>query len=323
MKVLSVLSVLSALSLAGCSGTTLSGAGATFPNPIYQRWFSEFSSQSGNKVNYQSVGSGAGIRQFVNGTVDFAASDEPIKAKDAQKVGAGVVQIPLTAGTIAVSYNKPGCSLRLSQEQLVGIFDGSVKNWQQLGCSAGPILVVHRSDGSGTTAVFTSSLSAFSPSWLNKYGHGKSVNFPVGIASKGNEGVAGTIKTTPGSIGYVNLAYAQGGALQIAGLQNAAGNYVMPTAQTGSAALSETQLDPLTLSGHNPNPSGINAYPLTSLTWVLAYRNHNGDKTETLRSLFTYALSPKSQSQAVDLGYVPLSENIRSKALQAINQISK
>lgn len=317
------LCVLPFMAVTGCSTSTLNGAGATFPNPIYQRWFGDFSKDTGSKVNYQSVGSGAGVRQFVNGTVDFAATDEPIKAEDASKVGAGVIQIPLTAGTIAIAYNNPGCSLKLSQQQLVSVFDGSIKDWGQLGCRKGNITVVHRSDGSGTTSVLTQSLSAFSPSWGNKYGHGKSVSFPVGVASKGNEGVAGTIKTTQGSIGYVNLAYAQGGELQIATLQNAAGNYVMPTAQTGSAALAEVELNPLTLSGHNPNPSGANAYPLTSLTWVLAYRNHNGTRAEVLRSLFAYALSSKAQSQSESLGYVPLSENIRSQSLKAINQISK
>lgn len=274
-------------------------------------------------MNYQSVGSGAGIRQFVNGTIDFAATDEPIKAEEASKVGAGVVQIPLTAGTIAIAYNNPDCSLKLSQQQLVSIFDGTIKSWKQLGCKGDNIVVVHRSDGSGTTSVFTRSLSAFSKNWSEKYGHGKSVNFPVGVASKGNEGVAGTIKTTVGSLGYVNLAYAQGGSLQIAALRNAAGNYVLPTASTGKAALAEVELNPLTLAGHNPNPEGYTSYPITSLTWVLAYRTHNQAKTETLKSLFSYALSNKSQSQAEDLGYVPLSDNIRLQALKAINQISK
>lgn len=311
------------LALSGCSSSNLNGAGATFPNPLYQRWFTKFSTQTGHKVNYQSVGSGAGIRQFVNGTIDFAATDEPIKAEETSKVGAGVVQIPLTAGTIAIAYNKPSCSLRLSQQQLVSIFDGSTQDWKQLGCSKGRVVVVHRSDGSGTTSAFTRSLSAFSPSWAKKFGDGKSVNFPVGVASKGNEGVAATIKTTPGSIGYVNLAYAQGGGLQVAALQNAAGNYVLPTARTGKAALEQTELNPRTLAGHNPNPAGANSYPLTSLTWVLAYRTQNQAKTETLKALLSYSLSSEAQSMSESLGYVPLSSNIRYQSLTAINQISK
>jgi phosphate transport system substrate-binding protein len=311
------------LSLLGCTSTQINGAGATFPNPIYQKWFGDFSQKEGAKINYQSVGSGAGVRQFVNGTVDFAATDEPIKAKDSSKVGAGVVQIPLTAGTIAIAYNKEGCTLRLKQSELVSLFDGSIKDWSYFGCSPGPVTTVHRADGSGTTAVFTQSLSAFSDSWKKNYGSGKSVKFPMGLAAKGNEGVSGTIKMTPGTIGYVNLSYAKEGRMQIAALENRERNFVYPTPESGTEALKYIQLDPSTLAGSNPNPKGPNSYPITSLTWILAYKNHNGPRTETIKNLLYYSLSAKAQAQAAGLGYIPLSPEITLKAQQAVSLISK
>lgn len=315
--------------LVGCSTSnsntsaiSLNGAGATFPNPIYQRWFADFSTKTGNRVNYQSVGSGAGVKQFIAGTVDFAATDEPIKAEDAIKVKQGVVQIPLTAGTIAVAYNNPKCSLKLTQKQLVGVFDGTIKNWSELGCPQGNIVAVHRADGSGTTAVFTRSLSAFSNDWANRFGHAKSVNFPVGVASKGNEGVAGTIKTTPGSIGYVNFSYAKGARLQVALVQNKFGNFIYPDAESGSEALANLSLDPATLAGESPNPEGAKAYPITTLTWILAYKNGDKTNSKVIRSLLEYSLSEEAQQKAVGMGYVPLSESIIGKATKAVSQIN-
>jgi phosphate transport system substrate-binding protein len=180
--------------VAAFSGPAINGAGASFPAPIYQRWFQDYAAVSGDRVNYQSVGSGAGIRQFVAGTVDFGATDEPIKTKEAAKVKRGVVQIPMIGGTIAIAYNKPGCKLKLTQKQLVDIFSGRITDYKQVGCSAGKMNVVHRSDGSGTTYAFTSSLESFG-GWAP--GSGKSVNWPVGVGAKGNEGVAGSIRNTP------------------------------------------------------------------------------------------------------------------------------
>lgn len=315
--------LLAALPTTAFAGVSLNGAGATFPNPIYQRWFSDFSQSSGNRVNYQSVGSGAGIRQFVQGTVDFAASDEPIKPSEAAKVKRGVVQIPVTAGTVAIGYNKPGCSLKLTQKQLTEVYLGSIKDWSQLGCSKGAITPVHRSDGSGTTAVFTSSLSSFSKNWKNKVGEGKSVNFPSGIAAKGNEGVSATVKKTPGAIGYMNLAYARGAGVQIAALENKSGKFVLPNVTSGSASVNKIGLNSDSLAGENPNPEGASAYPITTLTWLLFYKSGNGSKTEALRAMVNYALSQKAQMQADDLGYVPLSGSVLNKSRQAVNRISK
>ena len=299
---------------------TLNGAGATFPAPLYQRWFQDYAAATGNRVNYQSVGSGAGIRQFVAGTVDFAASDEPISAKDAKKISRGFIQIPATGGTIAIAYNKPGCKLKLTQKQVVGIFQGEITDYKEVGCAAGKMNVVHRSDGSGTTFAFTNSLDAFG-GW--KSGVGKSINWKVGVGAKGNEGVSGTIKNTPGGIGYVNTGFVRVNKLQAAVLQNKAGNFVGPSAATGFAALNGITLDPVTLAGENPNPSAAKAYPISTLTWILAYRTGNGEKTEAIRDAINYMLSGKSQLIADDLGYVPLAGSVLNRARLKVNQIGK
>jgi phosphate transport system substrate-binding protein len=301
------------------AGTTLNGAGATLPFPIYSRWFQDYSKLSGVRVNYASVGSGAGVRQFIAGTVDFAASDEPIKPSEAAKVKRGVVQIPMVGGTIAIAYNKPGCTLKLTQKQTVDIFSGRIKDWKQVGCSAGAIAIVHRSDGSGTTFAFTNSLDAFG-GWGP--GVGKAVNWPVGVGAKGNEGVSGTIRNTPGSIGYVNTGFVKANKLQAAAIQNKAGKFVLPTATTGAAALNAIKLDS-NLAGENPNPSGSNAYPISTLTWILAYKNGNGSKADDIRSALNYALSSKAQSIADDLGYVPLSGSVLNRSRLAVNRIGR
>jgi phosphate transport system substrate-binding protein len=305
---------------AALAGTTLNGAGATFPAPIYQRWFQDYARTSGSRVNYQSVGSGAGVRQFIAGTVNFGASDEPIKASEAAKVKRGVVQIPMVGGTIAVAYNKKGCSLKLSQKQTVDIFAGRIKDWNQLpNCGNGPIRVVYRSDGSGTTFAFTNSLEAFG-GWTA--GAAKAVKWPTGIGSKGNEGVSGTIKNTPGSIGYVNTGFVKANKLQVAAIQNKAGKFVLPTAASGSAALNGIKLDS-NLAGENPNPAGVTAYPISTLTWILAYKTGNGANTDAIRKALNYALSSKAQSLADDLGYVPLSGSILNRARLAVNRIGQ
>jgi phosphate transport system substrate-binding protein len=299
---------------------TISGAGATFPAPFYQAAFASLASQ-GVKVNYQSVGSGAGVRQFVAGTVDFGASDEPIKAAEAAKVSRGVVQIPIVGGTIAVAYNKSDCpALQLTQKQLVDIFLGSIKTWDQLKCGKGPIKVAHRSDGSGTTFAFTNSLSAFSPEWKSKVGEGKSVNWPVGVGGKGNEGVAGILSNTPGSIGYVNQAFVKG-SLKAAALQNRAGKFIKPGLKGGAAALNAIPLDS-NLAGENSNPAGADSYPISTLTWILAYRNGNGEKADDIRKAINYLLGP-AQSKADDLGYVPLQGTILNKAKRAVERIGR
>ena len=302
------------------AANNLNAAGATFPAPIYQRWFADLASGGGPKTNYQAVGSGAGIRQFIAGTVDFAASDEPITSAQAAKVKRGVVQFPAVGGTIAIAYNKPGCDLKLTQKQVADVFLGTINDWKQLKCGAGKITVAHRSDGSGTTFAFTNSLSAFSSDFKTKLGVGKSVNWPVGVGGKGNDGVAGVLNNTPGSIGYVNQAFVKG-VLKAAALQNKAGNFVKPSFKSGTAALNSIVLD-ANLAGEEPNPPGAQSYPISTLTWILAYKNGNGAKAGDLREVFMYMLSNKSQALADDLGYVPLRGDIYKKAKAAIGNVA-
>ena len=297
----------------------LNAAGATFPDKIYSRWFADLAKSGGPKVNYQAVGSGAGRKAFIDETVSFAASDDPISAKDKAKVSRGVVQIPTVGGTIALGYNKPGCSLKLTQKQVVSIFMGSIDDWKEVGCSAGKITVVHRSDGSGTTAAFADSMMAFSKEWT--LGSAKSLNWKVGVGGKGNEGVAGIVETTPGSIGYMSQAFVKG-AIKAAAVQNKAGQFVLPGFKSGKAALSGITLDS-DLAGGNPNPSASGAYPIATLTYLLVYRTGNGAKTDSIKQTINYMLSDKAQAQADDLGFVPLSEGIQAQAKAAVNKIKE
>ena len=226
----------------------------------------------------------------------------------------------MVGGTIAVAYNKPGCSLKLTQKQVVDIFQGQIKDWKQLpNCGNGPIRVVHRSDGSGITFAITNSLNAFDASWKSV---GKAINWPVGVGGKGNEGVAGSIRNTPGAIGYVNTGFVKVNKLQAAAVQNKAGNFILPSAKSGASALNSIKLDS-NLAGEDPNPSGAGAYPISTLTWILAYKTGNGAKTDDIRSAFNYALSGKAQMIADDLGYVPLSGSVLNKARIAVNRIGK
>ena len=321
MKLKNFISIaLFATPTAALANQTLNGAGATFPAPIYQRWFQDYAQSTGNRVNYQSVGSGAGVRQFIADTVDFAATDEPIKASEASKVKRGVVQFPAVGGTIAIAYNKKGCNLKLTQKQLVDIFQGEIKDWKQLpNCGNGPIRVVHRTDASGTTFAFTNSLNAFDASWKQV---AKSVNWPVGVGGKGNEGVSGSIRNTPGSIGYVNAGFIKVNKLQAAAIQNKAGQFVLPSAKSGAIALNSIALDS-NLAGENANPSASGAYPISTLTWILAYKNGNGAKADDLQNAFNYILSNKAQMIADDLGYVPLAGSILNKSRIAVKRISQ
>lgn len=319
LKNLIAIGLLAAAPTAAFANTTINGAGATFPAPIYQRWFADYAKETGKRVNYQSVGSGAGVRQFIAGTVNFGASDEPIKASEAAKVKRGVVQIPMVGGTIAIAYNKPGCNLKLTQKQAVDVFSGRIKDWKQVGCAAGPMRVVYRSDGSGTTYAFTNSLDAFG-GWTP--GVGKSVKWPAGVGAKGNEGVSGQIRQTPGAIGYVNTGFVRANRLQAAALQNKAGQFVLPTAKSGAIALNGIKLDS-NLAGENPNPTASGAYPISTLTWVLAYKTGNGENAPAIREALNYMLSGKAQLIADDLGYVPLSGSILNRSRIAVKRIGQ
>ena len=294
---------------------TLNGAGATFPAPLYNSWFQTMAQETGNKVNYQAVGSGSGVRQFKAKTIDFGASDGAVS--DDKMPAEGMIHIPMTGGAIVPAYNNPGCDLKITQTQLADVFLGKITNWSTFGCADKQIVTVHRSDGSGTTKGFTNSLSAFSPEWKKTVGTGKSVQWPVGVGGKGNSGVAGVIKNTEGAIGYLNYGYVNGGKFHQVALQNRAGNFVTANSETSAAGLSQIVLDDQ-LRGADANPVGWNAYPIVSLTWILAYPESAPGVKETLR----YMLSEKSQAKSDSLGYVPLPEDLRQKALAAVETLN-
>ena len=293
----------------------LNGAGASFPAMLYNNMLKDFAKSTGNQVNYQAVGSGAGVRQFKAKTVDFGASDGAVS--DAKQPAEGMVHIPITGGAIVPTYNYPGCEVKMTQTELADVFLGKITNWSTFGCADKRIATVHRSDGSGTTKGFTNSLSAFSPEWKKTVGTGKAVSWPVGVGGKGNSGVAAQITNTPGSIGYVNYGYVKGDLQQVA-IQNRAGNFVKASAETASAGLGEIILDDQ-LRGADANPAGANAYPIVSLTWILAYPEY--EKNEDVKTMLRWMLTPTQQQKADSLGYVPLPEELRQKALAAVETL--
>tara|TARA_B100000085_G_scaffold241774_1_gene232744 strand:- start:14 stop:976 length:963 start_codon:yes stop_codon:yes gene_type:complete len=299
--------------------TRLSGAGASFPSKIYSRWFYDLAKEKGPRVNYQAVGSGSGRKAFIDETVNFGASDDPMKQKDIDKVTRGLVQIPMTGGTIAFGYNNPGCDLKLTQQQAVEVAMGIIDNWKELGCDDQKLTWAHRSDGSGTTKAFTNSMQAFSETWT--LGTGKSVAWPVGVGGKGNAGVAGVIKNTPGSIGYVNQSYIDD-VVRPAALQNKLGDFVLPSVDAGAKALNGIELDE-NLAGTNPNPEAEGAYPIATLTWILAYETGNGKNTDAIKTALSTLLSDEYQDKAPKLGFVPLKGNILEKSRAAVERIGK
>jgi phosphate transport system substrate-binding protein len=234
--------------------------------------------------------------------------------KEIAAVKAGVVQIPMTAGAIAVAYNNPGCSLKLNQAQLAKIFLGSISNYRQLGCQAKPIRVVHRSDGSGTTDNFTAHLSAISTEWRRGPGQGKSVAWPSGIGAKGNEGMASQISQLDGGIGYLESAYVKG-LLKAASLTNASGQLVEPTQASEKEALASITLDEK-LTGRNPNPA--KGYPIVSLTWILLNQQGNGVKLDSIKKVFGFTLSDQAQAMAPELGYITLPADMLVKGRKAL-----
>ena len=301
------------------AASRLSGAGASFPAKIYTRWFSDLAKEGGPRVNYQAVGSGSGRKAFIDQTVNFGASDDPMKAKDIAKVKRGLVQIPMVGGTIAFGYNNPECNLKLTQQKAVEVAMGQVTNWSELGCDDKKLTWVHRSDGSGTTKAFTNSMQAFSKTWT--LGTGKSVAWPKGVGGKGNAGVAGAIRNTDGAIGYVNQSYIKG-EIKAAALQNLSGEYLKPSTESGAKALNGITLDE-NLAGKNPNPTAKGAYPIATLTWILAYEEGNGRNTKAIQKSLNYLLSDKAQAKAPSLGFVPLKGEILSKSRAAVKRIGK
>jgi phosphate transport system substrate-binding protein len=298
----------------------LQGAGASFPAPLYLKWFKTYNGAHSNiQVDYQSVGSGAGVKSFMDRTVDFAASDAAMKPDDMAKVQGGVLLLPMTAGAIVLAYNLPDVpNLRLSREAYTGIFLGKVKTWHDpliaksnpgVKLPDQPVNVVVRADSSGTTFVFTKHLAAVSADFSNSVGVNNMPNWPVGTKSKGNEGVTASLLTTPGSIGYVEYGYAHSQNLHVATLENKSGNFVTATTDSAKAALSSAQL-PSDLIVWVPDPDAKDAYPIVTYTWMILFKKYdNADKLNALKALVTYGLTD-GQKESEALGYVPLPDNV-------------
>ncbi len=317
---------------AGDASISLTGAGASFPAPLYQRWFAEYNKKNPNvQISYQSIGSGAGIEQFTNGTVDFAASDVAMTPEEIAKVERGVVLLPMTAGSIVVAYNIPNVKtgLRLPRDVYTDIFLGNIKNWNDARIAKAnenvklpdlPINVVHRSDGSGTTSVFTQHLSAISPQWKSQVGSGRSVRWPAGSGAKGNEGVTAQIQQSQGAIGYVEYSYAKKNNLAMAALQNQAGNFIEPTPEAAAKTLAAVEL-PENLVAFITDPEGAESYPIVTYTWLMAYDNYQDpNEAKTIKSVIEWALTD-GQKFSAELGYVPLPEKVVEKAKAAANRI--
>ena len=298
----------------------LTGAGATFPYPIYSKWFSDYAKATGVKINYQSIGSGGGIRQLSEMTVDFGASDSPMSDDELSKAKGGpVLHIPTVLGADVVTYNLPGVTtaLKLTPDVIAGIFLGNIKKWNDskiASLNSGvslpnqDILVVHRSDGSGTTYIFTDYLTTAAPAWKS-IGKGKEVKWPVGVGAKGNEGVAGQVKQTPGAVGYVELAYAKQNNLPIAAVRNKSGQFVPASvaAVTAAAAGVAKSLPPTTDYRLSiVNAPGADSYPISSFTWILVYQKQ-GDATKgkKLVDFLNWALTD-GEAEASSLDYAPL-----------------
>ncbi len=311
----------------------LIGSGASFPAPIYAVWFKTFSKDTpGVIVDYQSKGSGAGIQDFINHTVDFAASDAAMTDDEIAKVQAGVVLIPMTAGTIVLAYNLPGVTqLKLPHDVYPDIFLGKITNWNDPKIAAAnpgaklpdlPITVVRRSDASGTNFVFTKHLSAVSPAFAKQVGFGTTVEWPATnkiVGAPKNDGVTATIKQTPGAIGYIEYGYAKLTKTPTALLQNKAGKYVQADAKTGAAALAAAKLGP-DLRGWVDDPDGADAYPIATFTWLLFYKQQDAKKAEILRKLVDYCVT-KGQAMSDSLGYIPLPAAVVDKVKAAANEI--
>src|SRR5215204_192999 len=314
---------------------TLQGAGATFPNPLYQKWLSEYGKLYPNvRLDYQSIGSGGGIKQLKEQTVDFGASDAPMKDEDLKSAPGEVLHIPTVLGAVVITYNLQGVAekLRFSPEVLADIFLGKIKVWNDAKIAAdnpgvklpaNDITVVHRSDGSGTSAVFTDYLSKVSPEWKEKVGAGTSPNWPVGQGGKGNEGVTGQVKNQPNTVGYVELAYAVQNKLPVALVRNASGNFVEPSLDAVTAAASESlPTTPEDLRVSITNAGGATAYPVSSYTYILAYKDQKDAAKGKALVDFLWWGSHDGERFAKELLYAPLPAEIVKRAEAKIGSIT-
>ncbi|HEY4283643.1 MAG TPA: phosphate ABC transporter substrate-binding protein PstS [Chthoniobacterales bacterium] len=310
---------------------TINGAGATFPYPIYSKWFDEYARVDPSvRFNYQSIGSGGGQKQILAQTVDFGASDGPMSDDNLAKMPGKLLHIPTVAGADVVTYNLEGSpTLKLDAETIADIFLGKIKRWNDpklVALNPGTaltdkeIVVVHRSDGSGTTYIFTDYLSKVSPDWKSKVGTNTSVNWPIGIGAKGNEGVSGQVKQTPGAIGYVELIYATQNKMPFADIKNAEGNFVKASLESITAAIATAQI-PDDFRFSMTNASGKDSYPIAGATWLLVYQQQkDAAKGKKLVEFLKWA-ETKGEQMAKDLDYAPLPQNVEERVLKRIDEI--
>ncbi|HEY0779475.1 MAG TPA: phosphate ABC transporter substrate-binding protein PstS [Gemmatirosa sp.] len=321
---------------AGGSGADLTGAGSTFAYPLYSRWAADYATKAGVHVNYQSIGSGGGIRQLSEQTVDFGATDAPMTDDELAKAKGGpIMHIPTAMGAVVVTYNLPQVTtpLKFAGDVLADIFLGKITKWNDpriAATNAGvalpntDILVAHRSDGSGTTYTFTDYLTAVSPAWKQAVGKGKDVKWPVGLGGKGNEGVAGQVKQSPGAIGYVELAYARQNKLPAAAIRNVAGNFVAPSVETTTAAAAGALAALPANTDYRvsiANAPGANAYPISTMTWMLIYRTpRDTAKSRKLVQFIRWGLTD-GQSIEPSLDYAPLPPAMTARLRQRLDSV--
>ena len=304
----------------------INGAGATFPNIIYSDWILTYGQTHADvKLNYQSIGSGGGIRQFSDGTVDFGGTDAPMTDSAIAAIQGNVLHIPTVLGAIVVTYNVPGVAqqLKFTPDAIAGIFLGTITKWNDARLAsinpgvtlpATDIVVVHRSDGSGTSYGFTDYLSKVSVDWAQKVGKGASVNWPVGLGGKGNEGVASTVAQTPGAVGYVELGYATANKMAFGQVRNSAGNFVSPTLEAVTAALAGAlaKMGPATdFRISITNPDGATAYPIATMTWLLLHKSYADAAKAKALVQFVWWAETEGQAKAPALGYAPLPTQLR------------
>jgi phosphate transport system substrate-binding protein len=313
--------------------TTLNGAGATFPNPMYQKWFSEYHKAHPDiQFNYQSIGSGGGIRQVLAQTVDFGASDGPMTDEQLSQAKTKILHIPTVMGAVVPAYNVPGVSgeLKFTPEALSGIFLGKITTWNDpaiakanpgVNLPAQSIIVIHRSDGSGTTYIFTDYLSKVSSEWQNGPGKGTSVKWPVGLGGKGNEGVAGMIRQMQGGIGYIELIYAVQNKIDYGSVKNAAGAFVKASLDSVTAAAASAKSMPSDFRVSITNAPGKDAYPISSFTWLLIpEKSKEAAKGKILADFLTWMVDD-GQKMTADLTYAPLPGNVAEKVKGAIKMV--
>jgi phosphate transport system substrate-binding protein len=335
MRVAVVLALLAASTGAGLAAEQeVIGAGATFPYPLYSKMFDVYSKEHGVKVNYQAIGSGGGIRQLINRTVDFGGSDAIMDGEDVKAAGAPVLHIPTCAGSVVLTYELPANpGVRFTPDVVADIFLGKIKKWNDQRIAAGnpgvslpglDITVVHRSDGSGTTNIFSGYLSKVSREWKEKVGEGTALNWPIGLGAKGNPGVAGLVKQTPGSIGYVELIYALQNKMPYATVQNKKGNFIQPSLAATSAAANISLPDDMRVN--LTDTSASDGYPIAGFTWILLYKDQKyGDKTlEKARSVanLVWWMIHDGQKYAEPLQYAPLSKNALEKAEKILKSLN-